>query len=358
MINNSRTVENTWEMLKCLYRELRTKKFSSLDISNITNIDDLYAIVLVRWCECLAKEGLYKEYITIENEELSSPKGQINIQESINKQTISRGTLICSYDELSEDVYINHILKGTLHYIVFDSNIDNLIKLQAKKVMQLYNGVKYIDINRVHWNDIKYNNSNIRYKHLLKMCRTYVYERDMVKKGLLDDDKRIYILFKKQLYKWLRQSCIYEEDIIEYFEVPFTLDTEQAFERKEFNMQKLIAIRNDDAALLICVRLQNELVIEDTTLIKKHYEELVRYLREYSTIHKSKASGCLMYVNINKNKLNIEPLAVNIVNNFIIGETVVDIHDHYKFITNKIKDCYNYFIKRPRGKKKPHSIKA
>ena len=358
MLKNRRTIENTWEMLKCLYSELRTKKFSSLDISQIDNIDDLYALVIVRWCTALAKEGLYKEYVTIENEELSSPKGQINLQQSIVMQTMSRGTLICSYDELSEDIYLNHILKGTLQYILFDNKISDLVKLEAKKVMQLYNGVKYIDITRVHWKSIKYNNSNIRYKHLLQMCKTYVYERDMVKKGLLDDKKRLYILFKKQLYKWLKYNCIDEYDILEYFEMPFTLDTEQVFEKKEFKNQKMIAIRTEDTALVICIRLQDELVLEDNRLVRRQSEELVRYLREYAVEHKIKPSGCIMYVNVNKNKLNIQPITVNAIGDYLVGETVVDIHDQYKFISNKIQDCYKYFITRTKSKKKPFLNKS
>ena len=122
MRSNSRAVENTWEMLKTLYKELKHKKFSTLDITSVQTIDDLYALVLVKWCTSLAKEGLYKEYVVVENEELSSPKGQINIQESIARQTMSRGTLLCSYDELSDNIYLNHILKGTLQYIIFDSH--------------------------------------------------------------------------------------------------------------------------------------------------------------------------------------------------------------------------------------------
>lgn len=358
MVNNSRTIENTWEMLKCMYQELRTKRFATLDISQVNNIDDLYALVLVRWCEALAKEGLYKEYVTVENDELTSPKGQINIQESITRQTMSRGTLICSYDELSDNIYLNHILKGTLQYIIFDNNIDNLVKLEAKKMMQMFNGVDYTDITKTHWKTIKYNNSNIRYKHLLDMCKTYVYERDMVKKGLLDDNKRLYIMFKKQLYKWLKINCVQDDDIIEYFEMPFTLDAEQVFERKEFKVQKMIAIRNEDTALVICIRLQDELVLEDSTLTRKHSEELAKYLREYSTEYKVKASGCLMYVNTNKNKLNLQPITVNVIDNFMIGETVIDIHDYNRFIANKIRDCYKYFIARARNKKKPFSTKS
>ena len=70
MINNNRTIENAWSMLQYLYDELRTKRFKNIDISNIDTLDNLYALVISMWAASLAKEGLYKEYVTHEDEEM------------------------------------------------------------------------------------------------------------------------------------------------------------------------------------------------------------------------------------------------------------------------------------------------
>lgn len=349
MINNNRSIENAWSMLKYLYDELRTKRFRAMDISKIETLDNLYALIISTWCASLAKEGLYKEYVTHEDEEMSSPQGQINIQESIARQTQSRGTLICSYDELSEDIYLNHVLKGTLQYLLWDSSIDKSVKTEIQKTMQLFNGVGFVDINFIHWKDIKFNNSNIRYKHLIEICKTLLAERKLEKTVGLDDNRRLYILFKKQLLKYFKIKYG-EEDAVDIFEQPYTLDSEPLFETQINREQRMVAIRTETHALIVMIRLQDEQSLEDSTLGRKRLHELVKYLREYKKLFKLKTSGVIVYVNIDKNKLNLQPITVNNVNDYMVGETVVDIHDQWRFITNKIDDAYKYFIQRNKNK--------
>ena len=153
----NRVVENTWKMMQYLYDELRSKRFNHLDIDMCDTIDDLYAIIIATWSMSLAKEGLYKEYVEIEDDELTSPRGQINIAESIARQTQLRGALVCSYDELSANVYLNHILKGTLQYLLYDKNINEKVKIKIKKALQSFNGVEQVDIKYISWKSIKFN---------------------------------------------------------------------------------------------------------------------------------------------------------------------------------------------------------
>lgn len=351
MINNNRAVQNAWNMLKYLYSELRSRRFAKLDITSLETLDELYGLVLTHWCENIAKEGLYKEYITIEDEELSSPRGQINVQESIIQQTLSRGKLICSYDEFSEDIYINHILKGTLLYLSMNKNFNRDLQTKIAKAMQLYNGVSYTDITKVKWKTIKYTNSNIRYKHLIELCHTMVDEQKLKITIDLKDEERLYLLFKKQLIKWYMRE--YEEtETVEIKEVAFELPSEPLYEVKVNKRNKLIVIRNDLEVLVICIRPQTELLFEDPKLTKIHQQEFVRHLRDVKDEFKIKTSGVLMYVNLDKTKLNLQPITVNNIDGYMIGETIVDIHDQWRYIEIKLKDAYDYFIGRTKAKKK------
>lgn len=348
---NNRNVENAWEMLKYLYHELRTKKFKAMDISKCKTLDDLYALVIATWCTALAKEGLYKEYITIEDEELTSPRGQINVQETIARQSMKRGTIVCSYDELSEDIYLNHVLKGTLQYFLYDNSIDKLVRLEIQKSMQLFNGVGYVDIKYIKWKDIKYNNSTIRYKHLLEMCKTYLDEHYLMRTENYTDDDRLYVLFKKQITKYL--GIKYGEiDIVEIFEMPFTMESESKFEKTIFKQQRMITVKTDTQALVFMIRLQDEIMIKEPKISRLRLEEFVQYLREYKKNNKIKVAGTIVYVNTDASKLNLQPITVNNVNDYMIGETTVDIHDQWRFIENKIDDAYKFFIEREKNKGK------
>lgn len=341
-------VENTWQMLRYLYDELRTKRFNNFDVSSLQNVDELYASIISRWCESIAREGLYKEYIIIEDEELSSPKGQLNIQASISMNTRSRGTLICSYDELSGDIYLNHILKGALTSIVADHNISKEVKLEAQKTLMLYNGVSYTDLNEVKWKTVKFNNDTMRYKNIIDIIHNLTFEKKALLNGTLTEDARIYQLFKRQLFKWVKVNYG-SEDTVEVFKMPFDPELEPQFELKINKVNKLIVIKTEEKALLMSVKLQTKEVLDDATLGKRHMEDLVFGLRDYAKDNRVKVSGCIVYVNTDKTKINLQPIMMNVVNDYSVGIQVVDIHDNWNYIANKINDCYKIFIERSKS---------
>lgn len=350
-IKNNRNIENAWNMLQYLYDELRSKRFGAMDISNIETLDNLYALVITTWCASIAKEGLYKEYVTIEEEELTSPRGQIDIQQTILKQSRLRGSLICNYDELSDDIYLNQVLKGTLQYFLYGEDITDDIKVTIQKTMQAFNGVGYVDINYIRWKDMKFNNSTMRYKHLIEVCRNVYNERKMEKSVGLDDGVRMYILFKKQILKYMQQKYG-ETDKVEIFEQPYTMSNEQPFELALNRMQRMVAIKTDNQALILMVRYQDKKMLEDSKISRARLEELVNYLRTYKHDNNVKTAGTIIYVNTDKTKLNLNPITVNNIDDYMVGETIVDIYDQWRYITNKVDDAYKYFIDKAKNKKK------
>ena len=345
------TIENAWNMLKYLYDELKSKRFKNIDLTDIETLDDLYALVITMWCASLAKEGLYKEYVEHENEELDSPKGAINIAESLVQQTRTRGTLLCSYDELSEDIYLNHILKGTIQYLIYDNSINDIVKTKAKKAMQMFNGIGYVDINTISWKKVRFNNSNIRYKHPIELCKTLLTERKLVKTLGITDDDRMYILFKKQILKYYKEEYSLNGDIVEDIETPYiNKDADTIFEQKITDRQHIVTIRDDKSALVILVKMQSDNVIRDNTLCKANLNELVGYIREFKKSNKMRVSGTIIYVNTNKKRLNLQPITVNNIKGFMIGEQTIDLHDQWRFIKLKLDDAYKMFITRFKNK--------
>ena len=355
MINNNslnnKIVNNAWFMLKYLYEELGSRKFKSLDISDVQDINNLYGLVLGRWCAALAREGLYKEYVTIEGEEMTSPQGQLDIQETINRQTKVRGSLVCNYDELSGDILLNHILKGTMEYLCNSNALVDDTKKEIKKCMQSFNGIGTVDISKVRWNDIKYNNSTIRYKHLLDLSRSVMAEKEIQRSMELTDSMRLYILFKKQIYKWYLNNYGEEDDVF-VIEQPYTLSSETALDLKTSRNHQLVTIMCDNIALLIMVRLQDEKTARDTVIQREQKQELAKFVSEFKAQYKIKAHGCIIYVNTNPANLNLQPIVINSFRDITIGELTVDINDQWLYIENKLKSVYEYFIERVKVKAK------
>lgn len=352
MINNSRLVENAFNMLKFLYDELGNRRFETIDISICKDLDDLYALIISLWCMSLAKEGLYKEYVTVEGEELTSPKGQVNLSESITRQTILNGKLVCDYDELSDDIYINQVLKGTLLFLANDNSLSESIVKIAKKALQSFNGVSYTEINNIRWKNVVFNNNNSRYKHLIEICQSYYGEKDIENKIGLDDGTRVYILFKKQLLKYLKETYSEEQNVVIPFEQPYTLEDEPPFEIRLNKQQKMVAIENGDRAVLYLIRLQDDLAKNDSKMQRKRMYELLRYVREYESFRRVKTTGVIVYTNIDRRRINMNPMSINSVDNHMLGEVIVDLFDQWRYIVTKLNEPYKAFIERYNKRKR------
>lgn len=65
---------------------------------------ELLSAILCRGVSVQIKRGLIRQYISRE-EALASPRGKLEIGESIKTQVIRKKQLICNYDEFSVDAY-------------------------------------------------------------------------------------------------------------------------------------------------------------------------------------------------------------------------------------------------------------
>ena len=68
----------------------------------------------------LIRSGFHRSYIQKE-EELSTLRGKINVQESINRLSFQRRQLTCNYDEYSTNDIFNQILNYTIAALLRNS---------------------------------------------------------------------------------------------------------------------------------------------------------------------------------------------------------------------------------------------
>ena len=323
---NNRIIENTYKMLKYLYVEINSKRFCAVEIDKCNNLLELYALVISNWALSIAKEGLYKEYINIEGKEMTSPIGQIDIQENINRQTKIRGSIVCNYDELNEDIYINQVVKSVL-YEINKEDVNEYVRQYIKKTLQRFNGITVRELKYERLGSIKYTNSNIRYKNLINFCRSTLEENRIN----ASDEDRGYIVFKKQLIKYIKS--MYPDLIINSFQSEIDDDI---IDKRVLKIDNIIVIRDEEKAILISVRLQDKDVKVDAKDIRNKQEYILRLAKQYYNENKLKTTGAIVYANMDIRKINIEPLTTTVYDGFMIIETVVDVFDHWRYIESKI----------------------
>ena len=75
-------IKNIYYMLTYAFQVLKQTNYEEISSENFDNIGDLFAAILAKGLAQQLKQGLYREYITI-NEDLSTLRGKVDITSSI-----------------------------------------------------------------------------------------------------------------------------------------------------------------------------------------------------------------------------------------------------------------------------------
>ena len=119
------------------------------------------------WLLSYAKACLFRlsgayvgQYITKE-EPLASPRGKLEIGESIKTQVLRKKQLVCAYDEFSVNAYTNRIIKTTMA-VLLRADISKTRKKEIRKLLVFFDGVDTLDAHNINWN-IQYDRNNQTY---------------------------------------------------------------------------------------------------------------------------------------------------------------------------------------------------
>ena len=195
-------------MLSYAYHNLQQNNYDDVKTEDFENIHDLFAKILSKGMTEQLKHGLYREYIEV-SEALSTLRGKINIRESIQLKMREQLKLSCIYDELSENNYMNQILKATTLYLIYHANVQRKNKDALKKALLFLSNVDKIEPKSIRWNSLNYTRHNSSYRMLMNLCYIVLYEfLQTTEEGLnrlavfTDDQKaRLFEKFVLEYYK-------------------------------------------------------------------------------------------------------------------------------------------------------------
>ena len=199
--------QNIYHMLAYAFQVLNEQGYRDVALEeDFENTAELLAAILCRGVAVQIKRGLMREYIEAE-EALSSPRGKIEVSDSIKSMTVRKKQLICSYDDFSTNAYNNRIIKTTFD-ILLRARISKERKKEIKKLLIYFDGVELLDIHSINWNQ-RYDRNNQSYRMLVSLCY-------MVIKGLLqtttDGSTKLMDFLDEQ-----RMCRLYEKFILEYY---------------------------------------------------------------------------------------------------------------------------------------------
>ncbi len=199
-------IRNIYYMLSYAFQVLTEQGFKKIETEEFENVAELCAAILAKGVSLQLKRGLGREYIE-NTESLSSLRGRIEISESIKTRSTMKRQLICSYDDFSENSYMNRIVKTTME-LLLHADIAKTRKKELRKLLVFFGNVDLLDVHMINWR-IQYNRNNQTYRMLIAVCF-------LVVKGLLqtntDGSTRLMDFLDEQ-----RMCRLYEKFILEYY---------------------------------------------------------------------------------------------------------------------------------------------
>ena len=206
IVNETIYIKNIYYMLSYAFRVLNEKGYRKIESESFENTADLLSEILIIGVTRQVKQGLVRDYIDV-TETTSSVRGKINITESINSQSFIKRQLNCTYDEFSQNCYLNSILKTAMLLLV-RADISRSRKRKLKNLLMYFSRVEAMDADSINWK-IRFDRNSQTYKMLINIC--YLTIRGLIHSEASGDIKVMEYLDDRQM------SRLYEGFLLNYF---------------------------------------------------------------------------------------------------------------------------------------------
>lgn len=343
MINVDNKVKNIYYMLCYSFygEQLNQKDESNLGEEAFENIYNLFSLLLCLILKKQIKKRLHKEYINADDE-LATIRGKIDLNQTINKNSLVKKKIYCNFDEYSENCLLNQIIKTTLFYLLKSNKIGTSTKDEIKRLLNYFAKVDVIDTKLIKWDQVKFNRNNLSYKYVVDLCR-------LILKGLIVSDKNGNNKFKEFLDD-TRISTIYENFIKAYYRKhypEFNASSKKLYLNDKpmldfIPMMKTdITIEFEDRMLIIDAKFYNKILRENylnarcRTISSNNLYQIMAYVDNQDLYKKGNVSGMLLYAQtINEPSIEIKQQ----LNMHTIMVRTLDLNESWDDIKNRLNN--------------------
>ena len=253
--------------------------------------------------------------------------------------------LVCSFDEFSNDSYMNRILKSTMH-LLLKADISIEQKKSLKSLLPYFDEVRKIDIYRINWK-FHFNQNNQTYRMLMGICYLTI-------KGLLQtqDNGKIKLMDFVDEQKMCR---LYEKFVLTYYQKHFShLNPRTNYIEWDVQGEKeyLPAMKTD---ITLEDKSQKKVLIIDTKYYgrtmqsqfgKNSYHsgnmyQIHSYVSNKKATYVGKVSGLLLYA---KTDEEITPNQKFTISGNQFAVQTLDLNVDFSDIEKQLNDIVKYFF--------------
>lgn len=335
-------IKNIYYMLTYAFQVLKQTNYEEIEAEEFDEIQDLFAAILAKGISQQLKQGLYREYISV-NETMTALRGKIDMPETIRNRLQHRRVISCEYDELSENNQLNQILKTTVDILVRSTGVTAEHKNGLKKVLLFFDGIDTLDPLTIQWNRIKIRRNNKSYEMLINVCY-------FVLDGLLQSTEKGG--YRMAQFSDDHMARLYEKFVLEYYrhhhkelsvsasQVKWNLSAESDESSIKFLpvMQTDIMLKSKTQTLIIDTKYYTRTMQSQFDTYSYHsgnMYQIFTYVKNQDAMGLGNVSGMLLYA---KTGETITPNAEFMMSGNKISVRTLDLNLHFSQIAAQLDD--------------------
>ncbi|MHC2258264.1 McrC family protein [Sinorhizobium meliloti] len=154
--------------------KIETGRITELDWQRETLLEILIRIFCDKLTEAV-RRGMPRRYIAHEDD-ISTLRGALDVPRQFTRHAANPGQLACRFDELSEDIALNRILKAAIaHLSRMSRNAANQQRL--RELAFVYADITDVPAPALKWDDVVIDRTNRAWQELLGMARLFLCNR-------------------------------------------------------------------------------------------------------------------------------------------------------------------------------------
>ncbi|MDX8045372.1 restriction endonuclease [Gracilibacillus sp. S3-1-1] len=256
--NNHIPIRNIYYMLSYAYQTLNFSEYKQIGTEKFENIKELYAKILSIGIPVLIRGGLSKDYISVE-ETSNVIKGKMDINSTIKNNALVNKKVAVVYDEFSENILLNQIIKATLVYLSRSYQISKKMRRLFYGLLPYFTEVSDVELSLNLWKNVKYDRQNIRYQFTVDVCR-YLYEQLLLDESSasqmmkeVQDEQRLSSLYEKFIYAFFKRETNYN---VSHPQIQWSVDDD--FVDALPVMQTDLVLQKDKKTLIVDAKVYSE----------------------------------------------------------------------------------------------------
>ncbi|WP_425538617.1 5-methylcytosine-specific restriction endonuclease system specificity protein McrC [Microaceticoccus formicicus] len=334
-------IKNIYYMLAYAFKVLNQKNFEEIEIEEFEQIHNLFAAILYKGISAQLKQGLYREYIS-RTENLKTLRGKLDIYGSLQNNIQKKHSLVCEFDEFSENNIFNQILKTTSLLLIRENRVSKENREALKSVMIFFGEVDELEVDKIMWNKLIFHKSNQNYKMLLNICNYVISglilstQKGKHKMANFLDEQRMYALFESFVREYYKKH--HSGLSVSSPQIPW--DIEEGIESFLPVMQTDIVLKSKNKKLIIDTKYyskswQTHSQYNKSTLRSNNLYQIFTYVKNEDINNLGDISGLLLYA---KTDEEISPNSEYVIGGNKIYIRTLDLNREFSYIAKQLDD--------------------